>query len=118
MGCFQSNSYGGTSFVDATTACNDVTGDVNVYLHSALSQSLSAYNLCDKDGCILKCISLARYIPLSCSDNDNNIIPDSGGTLTMRKHQRDFEDDYQAYSDVFVLMGDGSRIPVHGYGMS
>ena len=24
MGCFQSNSYGGNSFVDATTACNDV----------------------------------------------------------------------------------------------
>ena len=118
MGCFQSNSYGGTSFVDATTAYNNSNDDVNVYLRFALSQSLSAYNLCDKDGHILKCISLARYISTSCSNNDNNIIPDSGATLTMRKHQRDFEDDYQACSDVFVLMGDGSRIPIHGYGTS
>ena len=29
LGCFQSNFYGGTSFVDATTACNDYNDDIN-----------------------------------------------------------------------------------------
>ena len=29
LGCFRSNDYGGTSFVDASTACNDVNDDVN-----------------------------------------------------------------------------------------
>ena len=36
----------------------------------------------------------------------------------MRKHRRDFEDYYQACSDVFVLMGDVSCVPVLGYGTS
>ena len=87
MGCFQINSYGCTSFVDATTACNDVNNEVNEYLCSAFSQSLSAYDLGDKDSHILKCISLARVMLSSCFDVDNtDIIPDSGATLTIRKH--------------------------------
>ena len=87
LGCLQSNSYGGTSFVDASTACNDVNDDVNEYLCSTLSQSLSIYNCCDKDGHVRKCISLSRAILSSYSNDDNtDIIPDSGATLTMRKH--------------------------------
>ena len=46
------------------------------------------------------------------------MIPDSRSTSTMRKHCCDFENDYQACSNVFVLMGDTSHIPVHGYGTS
>ena len=48
MGCFQSNYYGGTSFVDATTACDNVNDDVNDCLRSTLSQSLSVHDVCDK----------------------------------------------------------------------
>ena len=46
------------------------------------------------------------------------MIPDSGSTSTMRRFRRDFENDYQACSNVFVLMGDASRVPVAGYGTS
>ena len=102
-GLFPSNSYGGTSFVDTTTAYNDVNDKVNEYLCSTLSQFFSAYDLCDRDRHVLKCISLARAIPFSCSDVDKtDIIPNSGATLTMRKHRHDFEDDYQACTDIFV----------------
>ena len=59
LGCFQSNSYGGTSFVDATTACNDCNDDVNEYFCSTLSKMLSIYDYSNKDSCVKKCISLA-----------------------------------------------------------
>ena len=36
----------------------------------------------------------------------------------MRKHHRDFENDYQACEGVFVLMGDARCVPVLGYGTS
>ena len=86
---------------------------------STLSESLSIYDVRGKDGRVRKCISFARAIPSSCSDDGNtDIIPDSGATSTMRKHRRDFEDDYQACTNVFVLMGDASRVPVAGYGTS
>ena len=78
---------------------------------------LSIYDVRQKDGCVRKCISFAQAIQSSCSDNDNtDIIPDSGSTSTMRKRRRDFKDDYQFFPDVFVLMGDTSRVPVLGYG--
>ena len=120
MGCFRSNSYGGTSFVDATTACNEVNDDdVNDYFRSTLSESLSIYNIREKDCRVQKCVSFARAVQSSCSDNDNtDTITDSGSTLTMRKRRRDFEDDYQCCSDVFTLMEDASRVLVLGYATS
>ena len=36
----------------------------------------------------------------------------------MRRNRMDFEDDYAACNDVFVLMGDNSEIPVLGYDTS
>ena len=48
----------------------------------------------------------------------NEIVPDSGATSDMRKDRSVFEDDYVACNDVFVLMGDGTEIPVLGYGTS
>ena len=45
---------GGTSFVDATTACNDCNDDVKGYFRSAVSQMLSIYDICDKNGHVLK----------------------------------------------------------------
>ena len=119
MGCFQSNSYGGNSFVDATTACNDINDDVNGYFCSSLSEDLSIYDVHEQDGKVQKCISFACHIPSSCSNAANtDIIPDSGSTSTMRRFRCDFENDYQACSNVFVLMGDASRVPVAGYGTS
>ena len=100
-------------------ACNDINDDVNGYFRSTLSEFLSVYDCCDKDGRVRKCISFARAIPSLCSNDDNtDSIPNSGATSTMREHLRDFKDDYQACANVFVLMGDASRIPVLGYVMS
>ena len=80
---------------------------------------LSIYDTCDNDGRVSKCISLARAVPSSSSTDDNtDIIPDSGATSTMRRRRSNFEDDYKSCSGVFVLMGDASRIPVAGYGTS
>ena len=101
MGCFQSNDYGGTSFVDASTACNDVNDDVNGYFRSTLSEALSIYDVREQDGRVRKCISFSRHIPSSCSNAANtDMIPDSGSTSTMRRFRRDFENDYQACSNV------------------
>ena len=80
---------------------------------------LSIYDLCNKDGCVSKYISLAQAAPSSSSvDNNTDIISDSGGTSTMRRRCSDFEDDYKACTNVFVLIGDASRITVAGYGTS
>ena len=48
----------------------------------------------------------------------DHIVPDSGATSHMRRNRMDFEDDYIACNDVFVLIGDNSEIPVLGYGTS
>ena len=58
-----------------------------MYFHSTLSRSLSIYDVCEADGRVRKCISFARYIPTSRSNNDDddNFIPDSGATSTMLK---------------------------------
>ena len=50
--------------------------------------------------------------------DDNGIVPDSGSTSHMRKDRLVFEDNYAACNDLFVLMGDGTEIPVLGYGTS
>ena len=108
---------GGTSFVDSSTAYNDVNDDVNDYLRSTLSKLLSIYDYRGKNRHFQKCISLAQYIPTSCSDNDNNVIPDSGATSTMMKHCQNFEYNYKDCDGAFILMGDASRVAVAGYGM-
>ena len=59
LGCFQSNSYGVTSFVDALTACNDCNDDAKRYFQSNISQMLSIYDYLDEDGRVQKCFSLA-----------------------------------------------------------
>ena len=45
LGRFESNDYGGTSFVDASTACNEVNDDVNGYFRSILFEALSIYDV-------------------------------------------------------------------------
>ena len=48
----------------------------------------------------------------------DHIVPDSGATSHMHCNCMDFEGDYVTYNDVFVLIGDNSKIPVLGYGTS
>ena len=58
------------------------------------------------------------HLHIASDDDDTDIIPDSGATSIMRCFHSDFKDDYQACTDVFVLMGDASRIHVAGYSTS
>ena len=46
------------------------------------------------------------------------IVPDSGATAHMLILEEFFEGDYQRCTDVSVLMGDGTRVPVHGIGIA
>ena len=50
FGCFQSKDYGGTNFVDASTACNDVNDDVNGYFCLSFSEALSIYDVHEQMG--------------------------------------------------------------------
>ena len=66
---------------------DDVNDDVNGYFCSTLSEALSIYDVHEQDVSVQKCISFACHIPSSCSTDDNtDIIPDSGSTSTMTKH--------------------------------
>ena len=75
-----------------------------------------------------RCVSLVQqHCHASCLHVGSNrssriqkqIIPDSRVTSHMRIHKADFEPgSYVACSDVFVLMGKGSELPVSGYGVS
>ena len=51
-------------------------------------------------------------------DDMNYIVPDSGATSHMRRNRGDFEDNYIKCTNIFVLMGESSEIPVLGYGTS
>jgi hypothetical protein len=44
------------------------------------------------------------------------IVPNSGATAHMLNELDDFGKDYKQCCDVFVYMGDGTPVPVHGYG--
>ena len=44
------------------------------------------------------------------------LCPDSGTTSHIFTEESDFGDDYRRCKDVFVYMGDGTRVPVVGYG--
>ena len=70
-----------------------------------------------------KCISNAHhFIGVTRSsiikDSPDKIVPNSGATSHMRHNRADFEDDYVTCNDIFVLIGDGTTIPVLGYGPS
>lgn len=106
--------------VDSSTACNTInnpnsTEYTDIYIYNGLRKF-------DRDG--KRCISVAKH---HCRKVDSNrssrhvrkhIIPDSGATSHMRIHKHDFEPgSYVSCSDVFVLMGDGSEVPVAGYGV-
>ena len=58
--------------------------------------------------------SLILWHPLWLTNNE--IVPDSGSTSHMRKNGPIFEDYYVTCNDVVVLMVDGTKIPVLGYG--
>ena len=117
--------------VDAKTAVNDVNKDnESDYFCIVINGILKPLDRIASDGTIRKCISVAKHciyiIRYSTSPDDktslvtdnDEIVPDSGVTSHTRKNISVYEDEYVACNNVFVLMGDGTEIPVLGYGTS
>ena len=48
--------------------------------------------------------------------NHRTLVPDSGASSHMFTEKSNFGDDYRRCKDLFVYMGDGTRVPVEGYG--
>ena len=129
-GQFAGNVWTDTS-VDTYTAVNEVSKDnESDYFHLVINGLLKPLDCITSDGTIKKCISVARRcidivrsslspdsVTSPVTDN-NEIVPDIGATSHMRKDRFIFEDDHVACNNVFVLMGDGTEIPVLGYGTS
>lgn len=59
LGYFVSNTDGTTTFIDATTACNNCDNNSKVYFRSAISNMLSNYENCDSNGRLHMCINFA-----------------------------------------------------------
>ena len=125
-GRFSGSAWANTS-VDAKTAFNNVNkNNESDYFCILINGILKSLDYIASDGTIKKCISLAKYCinivrsstssDTSSVTNNDEIVPDSGVTLHMRKNISVFENDYVACTNVFVLMGDQIEIPVLGYG--
>ena len=111
--------------VDSSTACNNVNNP-----NSTEYFDVYVYNDLRKFDCNGKrCISIAHHhcrashlhVGSNCSSCcvRKQIVPDSEVTAHMRICKDYFEpNSYIACSDIFVLMGDGSKVPVAGYGVS
>lgn len=127
-GHFAGSTWVKTS-VDADTTVNNVNKDnKSDYFHLVINGILKPLDCIASDGTIRKCVSFAKhYINIvrssTSSDtfpvtNDDEIVPDSGVTSHTRIYIyiSVFENNYVACTDVLVLIGDGTKIPVLGYG--
>ena len=111
--------------VDSSTACSNVNNpNSNDYFDIYVYNGLRKF---DRNG--KRCISIEHqnccashmHVGSNCSSQciQKQIIPDSGATAHMCNCKADFEPgSYVACSGVFVLMGNGSKVPVAGYGVS
>ena len=123
MSCFKAdgddNGWTDVDRVDAGTAVNDISNDTDPYFRSVLRSVLSAYDRTDRNGNLHRCVSVARHAPTNKSFKRFEIVVDTGATAHMRRYKEDFEiDSYVQCENTFVCMGDGSEIPVLGYGTS
>ena len=96
-------------------------------MRTVVNSILRPLDRTNQDGSVRKYISVAKHIigstkaciVIVCSSitkDDinliNEIVSDSGATSHMRRNRSDFVDGFITYTDVFVLMGDGSEIQV------
>ena len=125
----------GGDFVDAHTAINDIKEDSTGYfapIYSELSRLSRMDPITNRmTHCIGSCKKAVAFVEsmLTVQSNCNRkvcsantpkpkrqIVPDSGATTHMLTDRDDFGEDYKQCRDVFVYMGDGTPVPVHGYG--
>ena len=121
-------------FVDSPTASNDFKNDVDEYLHPIYNE-LEKLNRVDRHGVTQQCIGTCRKAGrLSMDDQPAKnqkasiqtnkhykgklckLCPDSGASSHMFTEEGDFDDDYRRCKNVFVYMGDSTRVPVIEYG--
>ena len=121
MGSYNDND----EFVDASQLNdiinNDSTSYSSPYFCTNVKHLLSFHNRRDPaTGEYHQCVATCRYIPSSKNHckNVRKLVIDSGATCHMRICCEDFEDDYRRSDKAFVLMGDGSKVPVLGVGTS
>ena len=109
-------------YVDASEADNDINSDDNEYFQTTLNSILGVFDPRDANGVVTgRCVSVARHAIAfhPKSHKRYKIVIDSGATAHMRRFKDDFEiDSYVRCKDTFVVMGDGTEIPVVGYGVS
>ena len=119
-----SNGDGSFLPVDADTAVNDTNKTSNPYFSSVVADNiLYRFDYTDRYGTRHRCLSLVNRavarMALDSTDessDDKEIIPDSGATSHMFHSARYFTGDYTRCANSFVVVGDGQRIPVQGYG--
>ena len=121
-------------FIDSHTACNDFKNDIDRYFHPSYSE-LEKLNCIDRHVVTQRCISTCRFAGRSSSDQSptkkqkartqtnkhykgkqHTLVPDSGAPSHMFTEESDFRDNYRKYEDAFFCMGNGTRVPVAGYG--
>ena len=120
-----------TVFMPASTVVDKLSNSKSSdYLSRVISNSLRQFDYEDANGRKQICISTSQWSLLKLRAriathrarrskipfDDLEMIPDSGATCHMFKSIEFFEGDYTKCIDVFVLMGDGTKIPVEGIG--
>ena len=121
-------------FVDAHTAINDIKDDDSDYLTPIYTELSRLSRLDPTTQRMNHCIGSCKSVRKVCFDENvrpnpirntkcttknipsRQIVPDSGATAHMLTEEDDFGDDYKKCRDVFVYMGDGTPVPVQGYG--
>ena len=120
-------------FIDSHTACNDFKNDIDRYFHPSYSE-LEKLNCIDRHGVTQRYIGTCCFAGSLSSDQSPTkkqktctqtnkhykgkrctLVPDSGATPYMFTKESDFGDNYRRYKDVFVYMGNSTRVLVAGY---
>lgn len=120
-----------TVFLPASTVVDKLSKtNSQDYLSRVITSSLCKFDYRDDDGRLHMCLSTSKWTTNQLKLKARiavfkarrtakhllEIIPDSGATAHMLMSEEFFEGDYTRCEDVFVLMGDGTKIPVIGIG--
>ena len=111
------------TWVDASEVEDKIKNGCGIYTDAycryTVKYLLDCSNRRDPDtGIYHCCLASCRYIPNSQHTKDDVIVVDSSATSHMRRNRTDFESDYVRCKDTFVIMGDGTEVPVVGFGTS
>ena len=118
--------FSDVSRVNVATAVNNVNINGSLdYFWNVVTGMLSLLDHISSDGIVCKCISITRHAAGIVQSSirvatvtSTYIVPDSGATSHMQRNRSEFEVEYVAFNDLFVLIGNNSKVPVLGYSTS